>query len=78
MPFGLTNVPASFQNFINDNLAPFLDKFMAAYLEHILIYLDDLIQKQKYVRRVVKKLQKAVLYLKTEKCGFSQAEGTYL
>ena len=40
MPFGLMNAPASFQNFINDILYPFLDAFCTAYLDDILIYSD--------------------------------------
>jgi hypothetical protein len=41
-PFGLTNAPADFQRFINDVLAPFLDRFATAYLDNILIYSDTL------------------------------------
>ena len=38
MPFGLANVPADFQHFINDALHPFLDLLCMAYLDNILIY----------------------------------------
>ena len=41
MPFGLTNVPASFQEFIIKILAEKLDIFVIVYLENILIYIDD-------------------------------------
>jgi len=38
MPFSLINVPASFQTFINDILREYLDIFVVAYLDDILIY----------------------------------------
>ena len=40
MPFGLTNANASLQNFINDVLRPFLNLFVTAYLDDILIFSD--------------------------------------
>ena len=41
MLFGLTNVSASFQRFINKILAKKLDIFVIVYLDNILIYIDD-------------------------------------
>jgi hypothetical protein len=40
-PFGLTNAPESFQEFINDTLRPFLDIFCTVFLNDILIYSDN-------------------------------------
>jgi hypothetical protein len=42
IPFGLTNGPASFQHFITDVVRPYLDIFVTAYLDDILIYSDNL------------------------------------
>jgi hypothetical protein len=33
MPFGLSNAPVTFQNYINDVLAPYLDCFCTTYLD---------------------------------------------
>ena len=38
MPFGLTNVLASFQELINDIIREYLDMFTLAYLDDILIF----------------------------------------
>jgi hypothetical protein len=40
MLFGLTNALATFQNFINDILAPYLNRFCTMYLDDTLIYSD--------------------------------------
>ena len=78
MPFGLTNDPASFQNFINDALQPFLDRFATAYLDNILIYSDTLGEHREHVRQVLEQLQKHDLHLKPEKCEFFRTEVKYL
>jgi hypothetical protein len=49
MPFGRTNAPALFQEFINDSLRPFLDAFCTAFLDDILIYSDNLKEHMEHV-----------------------------
>jgi hypothetical protein len=78
MPFGLTNAPASFQHFINDVLWPYLDIFIIAYLDNILIYSDNLNDHWNHVLKVLEALSEASLYLKLEKCEFHQQEVKYL
>ena len=41
MPFRLTNIPASFQRFINKILAEKFDIFIIVFLDNIPIYTDD-------------------------------------
>ncbi|KAL0173222.1 hypothetical protein M9458_033533, partial [Cirrhinus mrigala] len=38
MPYGLANAPAVFQSFINEILKDFMNKFVIAYIDDILIY----------------------------------------
>ena len=53
MTFGLTNAPATFQNFINDLLCPFLDLFVTAYLDDILIFSENLKDHMRNIREVL-------------------------
>jgi hypothetical protein len=78
MLFGLTNAPATFQNFINDVLAPYLDRFCTAYLDEILIYSDTFEEYQEHVNLVLEAFEKAGLHLKPEKCEFHCQEVKYL
>ena len=41
MLFGLSNVPASFQGYINKIFAKKLDIFVIVYLDNIFIYTED-------------------------------------
>jgi predicted aspartyl protease len=78
MPFGLTNAPASFQHFINDVLRPYLDIFVTAYLDDVLIYRDNLNDHRNHVLKVLEALSEAVLHLKPEKREFYWQEVKYL
>src|SRR5258707_13297774 len=53
MPFGLSNAPAAFQQFINDVLGDLLDVCTIGYLDDILIYSDSLDEHKDHVRDVL-------------------------
>ena len=78
MPFGLTNAPAAFQHFMNNMLSDLLDVCIVVYLDDILIYSDNIMQHRKHVKEVLKRLQKAGLYMKAEKCEFHSNSVEYL
>ncbi|KAH0604937.1 uncharacterized protein H6S33_004919 [Morchella sextelata] len=78
MPFGLTNVPASFQNFINDCVLDYLDMFCTTCLDDILIYSDTLEYHQVHVEKVLEALQRNGVLLKLEKFEFHTQRSTYL
>ena len=50
MPFGLSNISAIFQGYMNKILAKKLDIFIIIYLDNILIYIKDL--KQYHIKAV--------------------------
>jgi hypothetical protein len=72
IPFGLTNALATFQNYINNILAPYLDYFCTTYLDDTLIYSDNFEEHQQYICLVLDAVAKAGLHLKPEKCEFHQ------
>ena len=78
MLFGLTNTPTAFQRFMNDVFSNLLDVCIVVYLDDILIYSDNITQHRKHVKEVLKRLQKAGLYAKTEKCEFHLNSIEYL
>jgi len=57
LPFRLINGLATYQRYINDNLFNYLNKFYTAYLDNILIYLDNKLKHQVYVKKVLERLQ---------------------
>jgi len=78
MLFGLTNAPAAFQRFMNDLFSDLLDVCVIVYLDNILIYSNDITQHRKHVKEVLKRLRKAGLYAKAEKCEFHSDSVEYL
>ena len=61
MPFGLMNAPVSFQQFINEVLGEYLDIFMIAYLNDILIFSDTLEEHISHVTKMLERFEQAKL-----------------
>jgi len=78
MPFSLTNAPAAFQRFMNDIFSDLLDVCVVIYLDDILIYLNNMSKHHWHVKEVLKRLRKAGLYAKAEKCKFHSELVEYL
>ncbi len=79
MSFGLSNVPASFQCYINKILAEKLDIIVIVYLDDILIYTEDPGQPHvEAVRWVLDQLRKHSLFANLKKCRFHQDEVRFL
>ena len=79
MPFGLSNLLASFQGYINKILAKKLDIFVIVYLNDIFIYTKD--SCQAYVNAiwwVLEKLRKYGLFAKFKKCQFCKDKVCFL
>jgi len=56
VPFGLTNGPATFQQFINDTFIDYLDDFLTTYVDDLLIYSQNKIDHQMHVKLVLEHL----------------------
>ena len=70
MPFGLANVPATFQAYINKALSGLVDITCIVYLDDILIYSDNLAAHWRHVAKVLECLWKHGLFTKLSKCKF--------
>jgi len=63
---------------MNNMFSDLLDVCVVVYLDDILIYSDDITQYWSHVKEVLKRLQKAELYIKAEKCEFHSDSIKYL
>ncbi len=61
LPFGLYNGPGTFQRYINEVLYNLLDECYTAYINDILIYLEDPLEYELYVKKVIDRLIEAGL-----------------
>lgn len=78
-PFGLVNAPATFQRYINEQLREHLDIDVTAYMDDILIYTAGSGDEHwETVRKILRKLENAGLYLDIDKCEFLCKEVKYL
>lgn len=79
MFFGLTNLPATFQNMMNNIFADFIaEGKVTVYLDDILIFSADLEEHRRIVTEVLRRLKENDLFLKPEKCEFEQDRTEYL
>ena len=78
MLFGLTNALATYQALINNVLRHHLDKTVVAYLDDILVYLEDEEEHVQHVLEVLECLKQARLLLKPEKCEFHKKKVDFL
>ena len=70
MPFGLKNAPGTFQRLMNYVLQNYIGKFVAVYLDDIIIYSKTFEQHIDHVNKVLDALRKAILKIKLKKCYF--------
>jgi len=63
---------------MNDMFSDLLDVCVVVYLDDILIYSDNIMQHWKHVKEILKRLRKAELYAKAEKCEFHLDSVEYL
>ena len=78
MPFGLTNAPAAFMDLMHRVFQPYLDQFVAVFVDDILIYSQYEEKHGDYLRIVLLALRDHQLYAKFSKCEFWLTEVKFL
>jgi len=78
LPFGLSNGPSVFQRFMNTTFFDYLDRFMTAYVDDILIYSKTLEEHKEHVNLVLQRLREAGLQASIRKCEFHVQRTKYL
>ena len=78
IPFGLFNVPAIFQVYINKALADMIDVFCVVYLNDILIYSSLLKKHWGYIKQILKYLHKFQFFVNLKKCAFAVQQIDFL
>ena len=70
MPFGLTNVCATFMDVMNRIFRPYLDTFVMEFIDDILVSSKDRDEHTTCLRTVLETLRDHQLYSKLKKCKF--------
>ena len=70
MQFRLINVPAIFQKRINSMLGEYLDKFIIAYLDNIIIYFNNKKEHFQYIKWVLQRLADKKILVAIKKYKF--------
>lgn len=78
MPFGVTNAPAIFMDYMNRIFHPYLDKLVVVFIDDILIYSRDPKEHVEHLRIVLQILKENQLFAKLSKCEFWLEEVKFL
>ena len=70
MQFRFINIPATFQKRINNMLGEYLDEFIMAYLDDIIIYFNSKKEHFQYVKQVLQRLIDKKMLVAIKKCKF--------
>ena len=78
MPFGLCNVPATFQRLMQSCLGELNLTYCLIYLDDVIIYAKDEEEHLDRLRTIFERFRRDNLKLKPSKCNLFQKEITYL
>jgi hypothetical protein len=74
LPFGLANAPSQFMRMMDGLLTPEMRRFVAIYLDDVLVHGRDLAQHVSHVRTVLTTLLSHRLRVKQSKCEWAQEQ----
>ena len=78
VPFGLTNAPTLFMDYMNHIFRPYLDRFVVVFIDVILIYSKTREEHEEHLRIVWQILKDKQLYSRLDKCEFWLGEVKFL
>jgi hypothetical protein len=78
MSFELTNNSFTFQKFMNDTLMNYLNEFVIAYLDDIIVYSNSKKEYIQHVRKILQRLREANIQADVDKCEFHTIETKFL
>ena len=78
MPFRLTNVLVAFMDLMNRVFRPYVDQFVVAFIDDILVYSKDAQEQEQHLIIVMETLREKKLYAKLKKCDFWLKEVSFL
>ncbi|CAJ2644784.1 unnamed protein product [Trifolium pratense] len=78
MPFGVTNAPAIFMDYMNRIFHPFLDKFVVVFIDDILVFSKSEEEHEEHLRLVLQVLRDNKLYANPSKCEFWMEKVNFL
>ena len=78
MPFGLCNMPATFQRLMQNTLGELNLTYCIIYLDDVIVYGHTEEENLENLRIVLERFQEFNLKLKPSKCSFFQSEIVYL
>jgi len=78
MPFGVTNAPGVFMEYMNKIFHAFLDRFVVVFIDDILIYSETEEEHAEHFQIVLQVLKEKKLFTKLSKCEFWLKEVSFL
>ncbi len=70
MLFELINESFIFQNFMNDTLMNYLNEFVIAYLDNIIVYSNNKKEHIQHVKKILQRLRETNIQTDVDKCEF--------
>nr|KYP57442.1 Retrovirus-related Pol polyprotein from transposon 297 family [Cajanus cajan]KYP62061.1 Retrovirus-related Pol polyprotein from transposon 297 family [Cajanus cajan] len=78
MPFGVSNAPAVFMDYMNRIFCPYLNHFVVVFIDDILIYSRTHEKHEEHLQTIFQILKDKQLYAKLSKCEFWLEEVKFL